>query len=148
MWLSAVSSSTMGLSASVLSCAAQRGARASVSFSTATELFSCQGLPAVASHNRRRTISLPMPLKVHRVPLTSMPLQTPVRGHCPGNIALPCMVQWLPGRAWNEEPWSGKGSHLVEAHAGEHARPVGVREGASQRVQRRDVAGAAKAQHA
>ena len=39
-------------------------------------------------------------------------------------------------------------AHLVEAHAGEHARPVGVGEGLPQRMQRRHVAGAPEAQHA
>ena len=41
-----------------------------------------------------------------------------------------------------------KGAHLVEAHAGEDARAVGVSEGAAQRVQRRHVACPPKAQHA
>ena len=40
------------------------------------------------------------------------------------------------------------GARLGEAHLRQHARPVCVSEGPAQRVQRRDRARAAKAQHA
>ena len=69
-------------------------------------------------------------------------------GMIAGTYFAPCVIALAAVGHTNEAMARTAPPHLVEAHAGEHARPVGVREGASQRVQRRDVAGPAKAQHA